>query len=158
MGEGEIRGGAVESRASTTGKVELERIFVESVNRGSKRIDRLESSSSSLPGRDAPATLCDECAAFSRYYRVQRGKRNPPETGSLNQEARDKRIFLFEETGNGISGVRSACIVKRGGEGRRGHLLFVESLSLFFFEVGKIDECRKIAFLLNRKKKKGKTD
>lgn len=54
----EIRGGAVESRAST-GKVELKRIFggVESVNRGSKRIlDRLESSSSSLPGWDAPAT------------------------------------------------------------------------------------------------------
>lgn len=54
----EIRGGAVESRAST-GKVEPKRIFggVESVNRGSKRIlDRLESSSSSLPGWDAPAT------------------------------------------------------------------------------------------------------
>lgn len=83
-------------------------------------------------GRTCDA-LRDECSAFSRCYRVQRGKRNPPETGSLNQEARDKRIFLFEETGNGIGGVRSACIVKTGGEGRRGHLLFVESLFLSSF-------------------------
>lgn len=97
LGEGrEIGGGAVESRAKLNSRESL----AESV----KRIGRLESSSLVVTrlGR-----TCDECAAFSRCYRAQRGKRNPPETGSLNQEARDKRIFLFEETGLAVFEARA---------------------------------------------------
>lgn len=65
-----IRGGAVESRAST-GKVELERIFG-----GTKRIDRLESSSP-LPGWGAPATSARLSAAITAFKEAREIPQRP---------------------------------------------------------------------------------
>lgn len=109
-------------------KVERQRAKLnsrESLAESVKRIGRLESSSLVVTrlGR-----TCDECAAFSRCYRAQRGKRNPPETGSLNQEARDKRIFLFEETGLAVFEARALW---KGAEREGGDTCC--SWNLFFF-------------------------
>lgn len=139
-------------------KVERQRAKLnsrESLAESVKRIGRLESSSLVVTrlGR-----TCDECAAFSRCYRAQRGKRNPPETGSLNQEARDKRIFLFEETGLAVF-KRVHC--EKGRKEKAGTPV-VRGISFSFFllfEVGKIKaRVGRSLFFSTAKRKKGKKE